>query len=45
MEVTLHYADGSESEPFDADSFELVNDVATVDGIVHTDVDGVSVSA
>jgi len=45
MEVTLHYEDGSTSAPFVAESFELVNDVAFVDNILHTGVADVSVTA
>lgn len=44
MEVTLHYADGTESD-FTAESIETVNDVAYVDGVLHTDVQDVSVEA
>jgi len=44
MDVTLHYSDGSESETFDAESFKTINDVAFVDGILHTNVEGVTVT-
>ena len=45
MRVTLFFADGSESPAFEAESFDLTNDVAQVDGIVHTDVESVNVRA
>lgn len=44
MEVTVHYDDGTESDQFNADDVETVNDVAYVDGILHTNVEGVDVS-
>ena len=45
MEVTLIHDDGSESEPFEAEEFETVNDVAYVDGVLHTEVQDVRVTA
>lgn len=45
MNVTLHYEDGSESAEFEAEDLETVNDVAWVDGVRHTDVGAVDVSA
>ena len=45
FDVTLHYTDGSESAQFRADSLDLTNDVATVDGVIHTNVQDVSIES
>lgn len=43
MKVTLQYEDGSRSDQFHVSEIDYQGDVATLDGILHTDVAGLSV--